>query len=349
MNLKKKILYILSVVLLFLNFSTIINGIIIGDSNKNDNINQDYEKNSKMELNQLNDNVKIEYNEYGFGYKTGDFGSIRRQLYYQPMNFNGKEYEISNIGQLYWFSQEVNRGNIMIKKAKIKLLNDINFDLNLPSWEPIGQIFEDKKKSDEEYYLESYFEGEFDGCGHKIIGIRCIDPRKNDVGLFGIIGAEGIVRNVTIERSFFQGNECVGAICGRNNGKIENCVNTSYILGKFGVGGIAGLYNEGQIINCNNNGMVVGEDIIGGIVGLLLNKEEAEDNEIKRCKNFGEIRGKIDSVWVGGIIGVFAVDERNDSYEGKIYKILLSCTDESGCYKGYLHIQRKLGQIIEIK
>ena len=70
-------------------------------------------------------------------------------------------------------------------------------------------------------------------------------------GLFGIIGKEGTVRNVTVN--------------GQINAQAEG---NEYINAAKYIGGIAGI-NAGLIINCTNNADITGLAYVGGITGQL--------------------------------------------------------------------------------
>lgn len=157
------------------------------------------------------------------------------------------------------------------------------------------------------------FLGTYDGNGHTIDNLKIAsvgffnednvtgtavpgqvnpkDPKSyNYGGLFATIGAEGVVRNLTIGRGcrldFFQNG---GAIAGGLYGTIENCYNLAdvkvyYING----GGIAGQAFKGaEIRGCYNGGAVsVNANTGGGIVGLIT------DGRIVSCENTGTVSGK---------------------------------------------------------
>lgn len=178
------------------------------------------------------------------------------------LNENGV-YEISNIGQLCWLGNEVNNGNNAINAV---LVNDIvvNSDVLTDDgllnrgiftlWTPIGNT-------------SSAYNGVFDGNGHSVSGLYYSDVNGLCVGLFGCVGARGVVRNVTVDDSYLLGKNAVGAIAGYNAGVIENCVNASSIIGGAAVGAFAGL-NDGTVENCTDNGWVTGDDTLnGGTIG----------------------------------------------------------------------------------
>lgn len=137
-------------------------------------------------------------------------------------------------------------------------------------WTPIGTF-------------STPFEGTFDGNGHTISGI-IIDYESGEglAGLFGYVGASGVIKNVVVAgEDYIYSNgdgtntNYVGAIAGYNEGTIQNCGNTALVSAfhKNGrAGGVVG-YNTGAITGCYNLGTVErsGTDVftiyIGGIVG----------------------------------------------------------------------------------
>lgn len=174
-------------------------------------------------------------------------------------------YEISNIGELYWFKDFVNSGNT---NANAILTCDITDNIGVLSsygvvagdtsgfrtWTPIGNV--------------TYkYNGHFDGQGHTINGLYMNDTSLSFGGLFGYADASAVIESVGIDDSYFYGNQYVGSICGYGNGKIENCYSLYDITkGNSYVGGIVG-YSNGKVNNCYSAGIVQGNTYAGGIGG----------------------------------------------------------------------------------
>lgn len=131
----------------------------------------------------------------------------------------------------------------------------------------------------------------------------------NYAGLFGNIGAAGVVRNVVLgsgcQFDFFQYG---GGIAGNVFGVVENCVNLAPVRCYYSyAGGIAGyLQKGGRISDCYNAGGIdVNFSTGGGIVGI------AASATIERCENTGAVRGYMFNPYqkdgvqktVGGIAG----------------------------------------------
>ena len=210
-------------------------------------------------------------------------------------------YQIATADQLRQFAEKVNSGN---NNIKAKLVNDIKLNgdtkvLNdkgeliadtsgLKSWTPIGKDQTGKQ-----------FTGEFDGDGHTIYGLyfnnsNANDSNANDVGLFGCVGKDGTVKNVTLADSYVSGNEYVGGICGRNKGgTLQNCHTTGTVSGSWYVGGVCG-YNSGTLKESDNTGTVSGTgNRVGGVCGV-------NERTLKKSYNTGDVTGN-DSV--GGVCG----------------------------------------------
>ena len=124
------------------------------------------------------------------------------------------------------------------------------------------------------------FSGSFDGNGHRITGLSMIHDGSMQ-GLFRYLTQTATVQDLTVSGNIQPGgskNE-IGAIAGRNEGKIENCHFTGTLSGNDYVGGIAGTNGvTGIIDNCRTEGEIHGNHFVGGIAG---------DNSgvIRSCEN----------------------------------------------------------------
>ena len=157
-----------------------------------------------------------------------------------------------------------------------KLIDNINVGTN---WTPIGST------------SANAFTGSLNGNGYAVtigtiasgLAVETISVIDNTyVGLFGYIGAGGVVERLAVTGTLTytgtdSGNVFIGGIAGYNCGTIKNCYTTASVsgtgLGARGVyaGGIAG-YNLGMIENCYARGTVSGSGhftYVGGIVGLI--------------------------------------------------------------------------------
>ena len=188
----------------------------------------------------------------------------------QPASGSGTKndpYLIGTGAELAWFADQVKNGKITLCA---KLTADI--DLNGHPWTPIGSFGSSKN-----------YQGTFDGCNSTVNGLQVSD--KSYAGLFGVIGASGVV-----ERLIVAGTISITSVSG--NG-IDN----------VGAGGIAG-YCKGTIFQCSssvaisNTGMNYSA-VVGGIVGRA-----AEDAIVDSCNNYGTVGSRKNINYAGGIVGV---------------------------------------------
>ena len=150
------------------------------------------------------------------------------------------------------------------------------------------------------------YTGTFDGKGYTVSGLYFNNPNSSLVGLFGFIGANGKISNVGVLDSYFQFGEYGAGVCGINNGELQNCSNSSTVIGNMeqGIGGVCGENDYGGIIeNCFNEGTVratteEGTFVFGGVGGVCgIN----EMSTIKSCYNTASVSGKYA---VGGVCGI---------------------------------------------
>lgn len=218
-------------------------------------------------------------------------------------------YQISKAEELYWFAGLVNGTLPSGEKntsANAILMNDITVNTgvldankNLVSesdfieWTPVGNNI----------YA---YTGTFDGKGYTVSGLYFNNPNSSLVGLFGFIGANGKISNVGVLDSYFQFGEYGAGVCGINNGELQNCSNSSTVIGNMeqGIGGVCGENDYGGIIeNCFNEGTVratteEGTFVFGGVGGVCgINKMST----IKSCYNTASVSGKYA---VGGVCGI---------------------------------------------
>lgn len=175
---------------------------------------------------------------------------------------------------------------------------------DLTEWEPIGT-------SDVPYT------GTFDGKGYTISGLYFNNPSESNVGLFGYIEANGKISNVGVLDSYFKFDMLGGGVCGTNNGgELQNCSNSSTVIGNRIAGGVCGI-NHNVINYC----YYLSDTATGGIGNQ---KDEKDKAEIMFKKQFesGEVawllngKGLGEQVW-GQHLGI-------DEYPvpGSDYKVI---------------------------
>ena len=193
-------------------------------------------------------------------------------------------YRISTADELAAFRDRVNDGSE--QSAHAKLMNNIDLNGSVTNqWTPIGTS-------------SNQYTGNFNGQNFKISGLY-INTNTDYQGLFGYVGTNGKIENLTVSGSV-SGSNYVGGIVGYNQyGTVESCTNTgnASVSGSSYVGGVAGR-NDGTVRNCYNTASVSGDSTIGGVVGY-------NGDTVTNCYNTGEVSGSDSggSDMVGGVVG----------------------------------------------
>lgn len=268
-------------------------------------------------------------------------------------NTNDNVYEIGNAGQLYWFAGLVNgdasvcnydantnasgtkqnkaayavltadivvnsgigEGKTMLESLEYDASGNVTNGSSFVAWTPIG------------FNYENYI-GTFDGKGYTVSGLYFNDSSKEKVGLFGYVDSGGKISNVGVLDSYFQFRMFGGGVCGRNDGEISNCYNSSTVVETSGnghAGGVCGYNYGGKVLNSYNNGIISGSTNTGGVCGY-----NQSNGEITNCYNSGTVSGKGETNQIAGVCG------HNDS----------NCTI-SGCYNTGTVSGQNLGGVCE--
>ena len=220
---------------------------------------------------------------------------------------SGTAFEIDSYEKLKQFANRVNSGETDLNA---ELTADIEAD-EYKEWIPIGC------EADHKYV------GVFDGRGYKISYLNNdnVSPKQTCAGLFGYIGTEGVVRNITMENADITGSAYAGALAGYNEGNLTGIqiknIGNGYVVVKSVngneekyVGGIAG-YNKGTItVSCSigentkiysvsNDSNVNKTFYVGGLVGY-------NEGKVENCYSdgSGEINAEAYSdAYVGALVG----------------------------------------------
>lgn len=200
-------------------------------------------------------------------------------------NGSSAEYTISNVADLEWFQQQVNKEGNTFKGKTVKLMADI--DLGGAEWTPI-----------------TGFEGTFDGSK----GTRAADDNYTisnftvDVeslgGLFGSVKAK--LLNVNIEDATVTSGHYAGALVGYIYGRVENCHANNVTVTAKPFKNAEGIYDDGNhagglvgyiagspmsylINNSATNATVTAYRDLGGVVGSLAGTMTVEGNTSTDC------------------------------------------------------------------
>ena len=141
------------------------------------------------------------------------------------------------------------------------------------------------------------YDGVFDGNGKTITGLTIEYGTATYAGLFGTLGENGTVKNLTLEDVNITAASYTGAVAGMNNGTIENCsVSGTVKSSSNNAGGITG-YNNGTITGCLASGNVSANSQAGGTVGYFVT------GSITDCHSSATVEGNYS---VGGVAGNMA-------------------------------------------
>ncbi len=204
-------------------------------------------------------------------------------------------YLISQLGHLVWMGDTAagSSGKYYTMTADIDASatatwNDAGTSTDvLEGFKPIGAY---------SYPDTTSFRGIFDGNGHTITGLVINRLTTSRVGLFGCIGQNWQVRNLSIIRCEITGDSHVGGLVGHNYyGTVSNCHVTGSITGSSYTGGLIGWTTSGTVSNCSTAGKTTGA---GGSIGGLVGYNDAAT--ISNCFATGSVKG---SACVGGLIG----------------------------------------------
>ena len=229
--------------------------------------------------------------------------------------------EINSVSDLVLLSNEVSIGKNYAGQT-VKLMQ--NLDLTeVDNFQPIG--------------LSSVlsFKGCFDG-NHKTISNLKINATQQNVGLFGYLGRNSNVKDLTLDNCTITSTQSrVGGIAGYTDGNISGCTVSGSITGTGNVAGIVAYIDSGvsapltnctfsgtvtatngcaagivtlsnaRIENCTNNGTIQGKDEVGGILA------SGGSSSVTGCINNGSVTGHN---CIGGIVGIcrYAVSTISD-------------------------------------
>jgi len=199
-------------------------------------------------------------------------------------------YKISSTADLDKLAADVNSGTKYVG-VYFELTADITYDGTENNYTPIGQ--------------DNGFSGSFDGKGHSISGINFTGDESN-LGIFGTINNDAVVKNLTLSDSQFTGTGNIGGISCANSGTITNCHVTSSVTITSGsyVGGIAA-YNYGTISYCvssvtlKEKGSLSSYAYAGGITGAQYIIEVGSGG-VFNCLAIGVHMPKSHGDWVNG-------------------------------------------------
>ena len=246
-----------------------------------------------------------------FAEKSPSVAKLKKKVDFSWYKDGKKEYTIKTKEQLLGFAMmsasDTFEGKTIKLGADIKL-NDGNasdWANTAPEnvWTPVGNITSGNV---------SMFRGTFDGQGHIISGMYA--KGTSCVGLFGIVGVKGLVKNLKLANSYIVNENkeadswgITGSVVGQLRGKLDTIYVDSTVTvtsQSLYTGGVAGMTRDNTTIsNCWSAAYVKGIAITGGIVGTAFGGKHI----IEHCLNSGAIDYAAN---IGGMCG--AVDSKAD-------------------------------------
>ncbi|MBO4625584.1 MAG: hypothetical protein J5646_08880 [Bacteroidales bacterium] len=183
-------------------------------------------------------------------------------------------YKIQSKHDLRHLANYVNKGKNNCEGLTFRQTQNITCD---NSYTPIGNL--PANQSDR-------FWGTYDGQGHRISGVTVTRTGSDDnadgfIGLFGVIGKGGMIKNVVLANSNFTGHRKVGSIAGQCEGTVQNCRVESTVIIQAGSNGakkFGGIVGE------------IGGSIYAQVIGCVC-AATVSSNGKSDCKKFGGIVG----------------------------------------------------------
>ena len=155
---------------------------------------------------------------------------------------------------------------------------------------------------------DSEFRGAFDGDGHTVSGLTIARPAANETALFGRVGGDGTVENLTLADADITGQNQVGTVVGNNTGGTVRSVSASgTVSGENDAGGLVGR-NSGTV---NRSNASVAVESSGGSVGGLVGENIA--GTVTESYATGDA-GAPSATSVGGLVGLSTAGTVNESY-----------------------------------
>ncbi len=241
---------------------------------------------------------------------------------YEPAVLNEDNvYEISNAGQLYWFSKMVSNDNadidgiltddIVINENVLDENGNLNGDgTGMRQWYAFG--------CGENHIGDAIsYKGVFDGQGHTISGIyRAFDRNlytSDYSGYYALVAENsGVIRNVGIIDSYMKelnstpNDRDLGIVAGicvynMDGGVVENCFSDFYGLSGASAGIVA--VNSGTVNNCYSTATLGGVNKRGAVGGIVASSND--ESSMTNCYFAGSVSGVVN---VGSIVGMAEPD-----------------------------------------
>lgn len=145
------------------------------------------------------------------------------------------------------------------------------------------------------------YSGIFDGNNNTISNFKYYNDIENYIGMFGEIGPNSVVKDISILNADIKGYNNTGILAGSNEGLIQNCFVSGCVDGYNYVGGLAGYNNNAIIKYCSSDVDVNGTNNIGGLVGWNITASIITSDSFAIVKASGESAGGLAGLNLGNI------------------------------------------------
>ncbi|MDL2212508.1 fimbrillin family protein [Bacteroides sp. OttesenSCG-928-D19] len=114
----------------------------------------------------------------------------------------------------------------------------------------------------------------FEGNGYTISGISLKNSNNSNQGVFGVVGDNTTIRNLTVKNTLVEGSSNIGILVGKTIGTdvlIDHCFTSGgEVMGNTNVGGLIGHCAANTVIrNCGvTTSSISGSAQVGGLVGF---------------------------------------------------------------------------------
>ena len=223
---------------------------------------------------------------------TAVVGSVTRHypLRAVPAIFAGRgtqadPYQILTVADMYKLASAVEKYDMDFDHHYFKVMNDIDFTDTV--YVPVATG-------------EHRFQAYFDGNGKSFKGVKYSTATLSTVGLFGNVGPDATIANLTIENGQFTAVGNVGAFAGQGAGTFVNLTNKADVVatsGGYAAGIVAKAVEGSRFVNCRNQGTISldARNYVGGITAY------GEYTSYEDCQNDGLIMTV--TGYAGGISG----------------------------------------------
>ena len=173
---------------------------------------------------------------------------------------------------------------------KYQLVRDLDAS-SIPNFEPIGDCGPEGNCM---ITLDRYgFQGVIDGRGHTIRGLRISRPGGGGIGLLGVLGAQGTVRDLMLEDALVIGRGGAALLVGSNFGIVFRCRAEGEVAGDLALGILVG-GSGGLVAFSESSGTVSGNQALGGLIGDMR-------GGVYHSRSSAEVSG---SRGLGGLVGL---------------------------------------------